>query len=205
MQEQINIHLREHEISVEEWELNSLVKELYRFFGLFNERFFNSALPVPAIEIANTRYDRLGHYVSGRNGFGLVHEININRQHLDRHMVRHLVTLLHEMLHEYQNTHGGCTGYHNKAFQRMSKGFGIPSDRRGVTIDVTEPFISFVREHFGEFDLEEVRKELLIPVGGKGKGKSTLKKYSCGCQNVRVGTSDFQALCLKCGREFVAL
>lgn len=181
------------------------MKELYRFFGLFNERFFNSALPVPAIEVAGTNYKRLGHYLPGRNGFGLVHEININRQHLDRHMVLILKTLLHEMIHEYQNTQGGCTGYHNKEFQRMSRDFGIPSDRRGVTQDIVEPFVSFVRSHLPEelrdFDI----KELLTVTGGKVQGTSTLRKWGCGCQNCRVGTTEFDVVCKRCGKDFTAV
>ena len=30
-----------------------------------------------------------------------------------------------------------------------------------------------------------------------------LKKWSCGCQNVRVAIADFSATCNKCGNEFI--
>jgi hypothetical protein len=33
-------------------------------------------------------------------------------------------------------------------------------------------------------------------------GRSSLHKWSCGCQNVRVGTAGFHAQCLKCGNVF---
>jgi hypothetical protein len=39
--------------------------------------------------------------------------------------------------------------------------------------------------------------------GQERKGTSTLSKWSCGCQNVRVGTKEFHAQCLKCGNVFV--
>lgn len=32
------------------------------------------------------------------------------------------------------------------------------------------------------------------------KGRSTLSKWSCGCQNVRVGTKEFHARCTRCGK-----
>ena len=41
--------------------------------------------------------------------------------------------------------------------------------------------------------------------GRKGRGSgngSKLKKWSCGCQNVRVAIADFSATCNKCGNEF---
>ena len=41
--------------------------------------------------------------------------------------------------------------------------------------------------------------------GKKGRGSgngSKLKKWSCGCQNVRVAIADFSATCNKCGYEF---
>ena len=34
------------------------------------------------------------------------------------------------------------------------------------------------------------------------KGRSTLAKWTCGCQNVRVGTKEFHAQFLRCGNEF---
>jgi hypothetical protein len=34
------------------------------------------------------------------------------------------------------------------------------------------------------------------------KGRSSLRKWSCGCQNARVGTREFHAQCLICGNVF---
>ena len=39
---------------------------------------------------------------------------------------------------------------------------------------------------------------------GKGKGRSTLSKWECGCgQKARVGTKEFDATCNRCGTVFV--
>jgi hypothetical protein len=39
----------------------------------------------------------------------------------------------------------------------------------------------------------------------KRRGKSTLTKWTCGCQNIRVGTKEFHGQCTKpeCGNVFV--
>jgi hypothetical protein len=35
------------------------------------------------------------------------------------------------------------------------------------------------------------------------RGRSTLHKWTCGCQNVRVGAREFYACCTRCGHAFV--
>ena len=42
-----------------------------------------------------------------------------------------------------------------------------------------------------------------IPAKAKSKGKSKLKKWSCGCTNIRVAVKYFKAKCLNCGNDFV--
>ena len=45
--------------------------------------------------------------------------------------------------------------------------------------------------------------KILVDLMGKSrKGRSSLTKWSCGCQNVRVGTREFHATCDKCGNKF---
>ena len=55
-----------------------------------------------------------------------------------------------------------------------------------------------------EFEIDWF-KWLLDFKGKKRKGKSTLKKWTCGCQNARIGKKDFYAQCTKseCGQVFV--
>jgi hypothetical protein len=39
--------------------------------------------------------------------------------------------------------------------------------------------------------------------GGKEiKGKSSLSRWSCGCQSARIGTKEFFAVCTKCNNPF---
>jgi len=42
-------------------------------------------------------------------------------------------------------------------------------------------------------------------MGKERHGQFTLSKWSCGCQNVRVGTREFCAQCLKCGNVFAKI
>lgn len=211
--EKINLILREHETSTQ-WELAPLTQKLYHFFDLFNSQFFNSFLPQPAISFQKTGVIRYGHYRLGRNDFGILHEINLNRRYLTRNFVELLVTLLHEMIHLWQDVTKGMPktmNYHNKGFQEKSKELGIPSNHKGQTTDVTDPFVSLVMANLKtdgdkpdkekDLDIDKVKEE--ITKDKKPKGESKLKKYSCGCTNVRVGTSRFSATCNFCGNEFV--
>ena len=46
------------------------------------------------------------------------------------------------------------------------------------------------------------KKAQRAKLGTNVSSKSKLKKWTCGCTNVRVAVSDFRARCLKCGNEF---
>ena len=70
--ESINIAIRENERSVDDWELNDLARELYWWVDAFNIAFFkDQKVPVPAVSFERTNINNLGHYVVGRNAFGL--------------------------------------------------------------------------------------------------------------------------------------
>ncbi|MBW1666968.1 MAG: hypothetical protein JRJ66_02725 [Deltaproteobacteria bacterium] len=86
--EAINIQIMENEKNVMDWELNNLALELYWWVDFFNIAFFKEEpVPVPAISFEKTKINNLGHYVVGRNAFGVKENININRVHLDRSIV----------------------------------------------------------------------------------------------------------------------
>jgi hypothetical protein len=51
-------------------------------------------------------------------------------------------------------------------------------------------------------DVDQSDGVIILPPTVKPKGKSKLKKWSCGCTNIRVAVKEFEAKCLKCGREF---
>ncbi len=198
----------ENEKSVTDWSLYDLAWDLYWWSDFFNIRFFkDEPVPVPAISFESTRVTTLGHYVLGRNSFGIRENININRKHLNRPMWDILATLLHELCHSWQNMYGSPSNswFHNKEFRNKLSDMGIFCDEKGCHIGVGDPFVHILRQHAVEFNLEKTDKgNLKIPPQPKKKGKSKLKKWSCGCgQNVRVGTKEFHATCDLCREPFV--
>jgi len=207
----INIQIMENEKSAHDWVLNNLAWELYWWVDFFNSAFFkHQPVPVPVISFERTNVNNLGHYVIGRNAFGVKENININSVNLKRPLWDILATLLHEMAHSWQAAYGKPSNYwfHNKEFQLKMLEFGILIDNRGCHMGVGDPFMFILRKHAVDIkqsiDPKEFIKEgfVKIPPKPKPKGKSKLKKWTCGCTNVRVGIKDLEAQCLKCGNKF---
>ena len=209
--EQINIEIRENELSQSDWELNELVWTLYWFVDFFNIRFFkDEPVPIPALTFERTRVNNLGYYRIGLNDFAVRDQININRLYLNRSLDEVLATLLHEMVHSWEyiylpDTKRCKSWYHKKAFRDKLASFGILTDERGCHVGVGDPFRFLLRQH--GVSLHNGRKPgiggfVMIPPKPTPKGKSKLKKWTCGCTNVRVGIKDLQAMCLKCGNLF---
>jgi hypothetical protein len=46
-------------------------------------------------------------------------------------------------------------------------------------------------------------KDDWFEIGKKRKGRSSLTKWSCGCQNAWIGASEFLAICVVCNNPFV--
>jgi hypothetical protein len=69
---------------------------------------------------------------------------------------------------------------------------------------VGDPFIHLLRQHGVEFNTNDITEGglIIIPPKPIHKGRSKLKKWTCGCTNVRVAIRDFQAKCLKCENRF---
>lgn len=202
MVEEINRNIREHESSVSDWYLKSAVNYLYRFFDFFNRQWFGGGLPQAVIAFKKTRVTSLGHYRFGRNEFGLKHEINMNSQYMERPFCQILSTLLHEMIHLEEDVLGVKQGKrsgnnHTKFFRDRSGELGIPSDSRGYSLGMGEPFVGFIKAHGVRIIDDKPGVKALK------KGMSNLKKYSCGCTNVRVGKKGFSAVCKLCGKEFL--
>lgn len=206
MDEATNTAIKEHEILTEDWKFSKLSELVYTWVGRFNERFFDHKLQTPAISFKRTRVNTLGHYVIDRNEFGLKWNININRLYTDLQLWVTLATLLHEMIHQWEEGLGKSKSrrnYHTVGFRTKAEFLGIPCNRCGVTLAYRDPFRSLLREYgvdsedvqggydpYGETDIEGT------------PGNSKLKKWTCGCTNVRVAIEDFRAKCLKCGNEF---
>jgi SprT-like family protein len=206
LNESINIHIMENEKDALDWELNDLARELYWWVDFFNTAFFKSQpVPVPAISFEKTKVSNLGHYVVGRNALGIKENININRAHLYRPLWDILATLVHEMSHSWQYIYGkpSKSWFHNKEFQMKMLELGIVCNNKGCHLGIGDPFVFLLKKHgirFNlNFDLDGVMK---IPPKPKKKGNSKLKKWTCGCTNIRVAIADLEAECLKCGNRF---
>jgi hypothetical protein len=206
MDETINKNVRDHEIQTSQWHFSQLSEELYAWFHRFNEHFFDRKLQNPVISFARTRCTNLGHFVIDRNQFGLKWNININRLYVDLPMFETLATLLHEMAHQWQQEYGkkkrksSRGNYHNVEFRQKAEEMGIPSSQSGVSLYYTNPFVSFLRKHGVDVEQRSFSDDETLPEVTQYGSK--LKKWSCGCTNVRVAISDFRAQCLKCGNRF---
>jgi hypothetical protein len=207
--EDINKVVKENEIQAEGWVFSNLSELLYDWFDRFNERFFENNLKTPAISFEKTRKNSLGHFVIGRNAFGLKWNINVNSMYADHHLVDTLATLLHEMTHQYLHEFGrkkltfSKNNYHNKEYRLKAEKLGIPCDDYGKILYYRDPYLSFLK-HQGV----EVKPRFTTEKKGKAgdyaerPGKSKLKKWSCGCTNIRVAIKEFEAKCLKCESIF---
>jgi len=214
--EAINLAIMENELSAIDWELWGLAQELYWWVHLFQAAFFkDQPVPIPALTFEKTRVNTLGHYRIGRNDFAVREQINLNRLYLTRPLHSTLTTLLHEMCHSFEFTYvpedkRTKSWYHSKAFRDKMAEFGILTNPNGshAGLDYNGTFVFILKQHgvsFAEFDLSGLAKGATIipfdpPV--KKKGSSKLKKWTCGCQIVRIGKKDFRARCLICGNDF---
>jgi len=215
--EKINLEIRQNELRAHDWELNNLAWELYWWVDFFNILFFkNQPSPIPILTFENARITTLGHYRIGRNDFGAREQINLNRKYLHRPMWCLLSTLLHEMVHSWEYSHVERSKrtknwYHSKVFREKIKSFGIVVNEKGchVGLDLKGDFVHMLTRHGISFkeipDYDAAAKDggfVSIDPKKKPKGESKLKKWTCGCTNVRVAVRDFQATCNKCGNDF---
>jgi hypothetical protein len=191
-------------------------------------RLDRSQVPDPVISFENLRNNNvLASYTLQRNPQGLLHEITFNTEHyeeVDGKQVwrfgrwAQLETLTHEYLHLKQQKYG-ATPYksgrntHNKEFVTLAKQIGlnvVPVIGCHYQVaDERSPFAILMHE-LGIIRPDDVPrdegvkiKDDWFEIGKKRKGRSSLSKWSCGCQNAWIGASEFAAHCDKCGNAFV--
>jgi len=207
--ESINLAIMENEKSIDDWELNSLAWELYWWVDFFNIAFYkDQPVPIPVISFSRTKISSLGHYVIGRNAFGIKENINLNTAHLNRPSWEILSTLLHETCHSWEHCYiiqenKTKTWYHSKAYREKMLSFGILCNEKGHHKEIGDPFVFLLKKHgvfFGSNTI--IDGTIKISPRTKPKGKSKLKKWTCGCTNIRVAVKEFEAKCLKCGNKF---
>lgn len=191
-------------------------------------RLDRNKVPDPVISFDNLRQSRtLAAYTLNRNPQGLLHEITFNTEHYE--VVDGKVewkygrwaqaeTLVHEYLHLKQQKYGrdpyrGGRNGHNKEFAIMAKQLGL----NVVTVigchykvaDEGSPFAILMAELGIPRPNDVPRgegvkvKDDWFEIGKKRKGRSSLTKYTCGCQNAWIGASEFAARCTRCGNDFV--
>ena len=206
LNERINIEIMKNELNASDWPLSRLAIELYWWCDFFNIAFFKEdQLPIPAISFEKTSIKTLGHYVRGRNSFGIKENINLNSCYLNRQLWDIIATLLHEMAHSWQKIYGKPSNswFHNKEFQLKMLQMGIMIDNKGCHMGITDPFVFMLKKHGIEFKMNfDADGIIKIPPKPKPKGKSKLRKWTCGCQNVRVGKAEFEATCDLCCNKF---
>jgi hypothetical protein len=209
-------NLAEHQRS-EDWEKRELLAGFQTWAGRYDVRF-KLYIPEIALRVDKLPVSCFGHFRVGHNGFGLKGEIAVNEIYLtSRPTWQVLGTLLHECLHANQHVHGNPSphDHHNVEFRRKAAELGLLIDRRGVTDYLLDsPFMDLLKEH--GVDVPTEAEEDDESGSGRGrlvrravgriariKGKSTLAKWTCGCQSVRCGRADLQAVCAKCNNRFI--
>jgi len=207
--EKINIEIMENELSTTEWELNGLVCELRWWIDFFNIVFFQvQPVPIPVLTFEKSRVNNLGYFRMGFNDFAVRNQINLNRLYISRPLNEILQTLVHEMVHSFEHTYideskRTKNWYHTNAFRQKMVEIGILTNPKGIHIAIGDPFVFLLKKHGVSFDSpRDAKGFIIIPPKAKKKGKSKLRKWSCGCQNVRVGKAEFEATCDLCGNKF---
>ena len=108
--------------------------EMYRWFDILNEKYFNNSLSRPVITIQKTRKNNLGHFTLDKvwtdieNEEGMFYEINIASQSLNRDINEIVGTLLHECVHFWNRVNDikDCSGnIHNKKFKKKAEEVGL--------------------------------------------------------------------------------
>lgn len=192
-------------------------------------RLDRSQVPDPVISFDNLRQSRtLAGYTLNRNPQGLLHEITFNTTHYDTVDGKkewrfgrwsQSETLLHEQLHLKQQKYGkepykGGRVTHNKEFVGMGKDLGLNIfpvvGYHYAVANEGSPFARIMHQlgiqrpdDVPTLSPGEKPKGNYFEVGRKRKGRSSLTKYSCGCQNAWIGASEFAARCERCGNEFI--
>ena len=206
------------------WEHQELADQLYQWTDIFRDRLIDPVvvpgkegkLPGPVIGFESFDYRVLAYYRLGKNAFGLDDEIILNEVHLQRPLYSILETVLHEQLHLWQQRRGQAPvtrNYHNSEFVQKCEGLGLhPELGSGVHLAPADGAYEALMAEYGiarppMSDIWIVgpgeKRNWWVSPDKERKGRSTLSKWSCGCQNVRVGTKEFWAVCLKCGNPFM--
>lgn len=183
-----------------DWPHKKLIDDLHVWTDRFNETN-GLCIDTPVIRIGEVPRGGFGAYRQGRNDLGMMHEISLSVNHIKRPLACLLMTFLHLLLHLWQETHGKPSSrkdYHNRELQFKAREVGLVIDRRGHTEAIPNgPFVSLLVQHGVDPSplFEAPKRRIHVP---RRRGKSRLKKWSCGCTNVWAAVEP-RLQCLKCG------
>lgn len=186
-------------------------------------------VPNPLFAFDDARNNNvLGSYDLRPDEYGLMYKITINTAHFaevdGRKEYKYgkwalCEVALHEMVHVWQQ-HGrgkhpykGGRNSHNVEFCKKAKELGLnvlPVVGCHYQVADKESPFGILMSQFGitrPADIPRVEGEKIkddwFEIGKKRKGRSSLSKWSCGCQNAWIGSAEFYALCIKCGNPFL--
>lgn len=146
-------------------------------FDVFNQVYFDSALPSIVISIMSSRKTN-GHFTinkTWRVGDEYTHEINVSAEHLDRPIENICATLMHEMVHYFcalNDIHDTSKNYryHNKLFKEEAEKRDLIIDYdKYIGYSITEPgpgLIETIHANGIEKPLDINREEELISLIG---------------------------------------
>jgi hypothetical protein len=135
-------------------------------------------------------------------------EINISAEYLTAGYEPLMEVLIHEMAHAINSQNGikDCskTQYHNKHFKASAElaGLHVKQGKKGWA------YTSIAKGGIAEKALKDINinRDVFIyqrkEQGSKVKAPTKMKKWSCGCTNVRCAV-ELLAECQDCGNEFI--
>jgi len=191
----INKQIKLNEISKDEWEYVSIARKAHRWIDLMIADFFDGMLPTPYLTFKKSRINSFGHFNNALNEVAASNEVNLNVKHLDRSELEIASTILHQLCHLWQRMHGtpGKHYYHNFEFQTKTLQLGIPSNVKGVTQELRNPFLSWAKKN----KIKGNPKDLKLVK--KIKGKSKLKAWCCPKCNIKIRSGKKKELNIICG------
>jgi hypothetical protein len=182
--------------------LGGLFSALHTFADRTIDEFFadTPSLPYPVVALEPDRKGRRGYYTE-RDGYALVHRINLNPFALTNGEDAAL-TLAHELVHLWQAHIGRpmVRNYHSAEFHQRMAEYGIETTGKAGTfsgyIDVTWP--NWIEEN-ADLELEKY----ILPGKEESRPKRKLFKHVCpDCGASFRNRNELAVLCLDCSVPF---
>ena len=194
--------------------IEKAIQFAYKMCDYLNKVIFkkelNSPLPKPVIVVETM--NAYGFY-KPKNPIGFSNQIALSRKAVDNYTLLSAI-IFHEMVHEFLDVydpHSSKTrSYHCTRFRKISEPYS-PTSQNGYFKGVTSDFLILLEksnliqsiDRSILVDSEELKELLVKPKPEKKVKQSTkLKKWTCGCTNVRCAV-DLDAACNKCGQDFL--